>query len=148
MLRYFATNRGMETLAGSVLRDTRTKLEQGGYFFVDMKKYMSYYFAVTDEENIPPASLELKSKDSVFGSDFLGSAKVGTVVICVHGFNVELREASTWFRILTDTMRHDPQMAHRFVHRHPAVAMRGKLHIAVRCVQNHLDALCTAHGSC
>lgn len=115
MLRYFATNRGMETLAGSVLRDTRTKLEQGGYFFVDMKKYMSYYFAVTDEENIPPASLELKSKDSVFGEKFLGSAKVGTVVICVHGFNVELREASTWFRILTDTMRHDPQMAHRFV---------------------------------
>ena len=27
------------------------------------------------------------------------------MVVCVHGFNVELHEAFTWFRVLTDTMK-------------------------------------------
>jgi len=115
MLRYFATNRGMDTLARSLDREARLKLSTGGYFFLDMCRYMSFYFAEVDEEAVPPAVLELKSAETVFGPDFIGSDKVGTVVICVHGFNVELREASTWFRILTDTMRHDPGLANSFI---------------------------------
>ena len=115
MLRYFATNRGAEHLARNLSRDQRLKLETGGYFFLDMKKYMSFYFATTDEETMPPTALVLNSDGDVFGNDFLGHPSVGTVVICIHGFNVELREAATWFRILTNTMRHSPSMRGNFV---------------------------------
>ena len=124
MLRYFATNRGAHHLAQSVNRDRRVKLEKGGYFFMDMKEYMSFYFATTDEETMPAGALVLNSNKDIFNTEpdetgsrfkFLGHPNVGTVVICIHGFNVELREAATWFRILTDTMRHNDAMKDRFI---------------------------------
>ena len=36
-------------------------------------------------------------------------------MVCVHGFNVELHEAFTWFRILTDTMKNIPGVGDRIV---------------------------------
>ena len=41
--------------------------------------------------------------------------KVGSIVVCVHGFNVKLFEASTWFRVLTDTMKHLPDVGHKVI---------------------------------
>ena len=45
----------------------------------------------------------------------MNDPKVGSIVVCVHGFNVKLFEASTWFRVLTDTMKHIPDVGNRVI---------------------------------
>ena len=46
---------------------------------------------------------------------FLNHANVGSVVICVHGFNVHFHDAQTWFGILTDSLRHTDELANKVV---------------------------------
>ena len=104
-LRYFATNRDMEGLGRRRKAGERSGLELGGYYFVDMQDYMAFYLGEVDAEVMPPGAVETRSKADVFDG-FLANDKIGQVVVCVHGFNVELFEAFTWFRVLTDTMRH------------------------------------------
>ena len=104
MLKYFATNRDMDKL-GRVVDKThkRHKLSRGGYYFVDMEKYMSFYLGTTDADEMPTGAIVTDSKAV---DDFVGDPRVGSIVVCVHGFNVKLFEAYTWFRVLTDTMKH------------------------------------------
>lgn len=115
-IRFFATNRAMETLSEAIEfdkkdvgsaareRDRRHRLQGGGYYFVDADAYMSYYFAQIDAEVMPAEAIVEESKIAVF-KDFLSDDRIGRVVVCVHGFNVAMHNAITWFRILTDTMR-------------------------------------------
>lgn len=110
MLKFFATNRAMHHLGrtigkGKGARTNRHKLSKGGYYFVDMEAYMRFYLGTTDGDEMPPGAVVQNSQKSVF-DDFLCNPRIGSIVVCVHGFNVELFEASSWFRILTDTMKH------------------------------------------
>lgn len=115
-LQFFATNRAMENLASVAKerpgseedneRQIRHGLQKGGYYFVDMDKYMPYFFAEVDNERMPVDAIIQKSDAAVF-ENFLLKPSVGRVVICVHGFNVFMQAAYTWFRILTDTMRNE-----------------------------------------
>ena len=108
-LQFFATNRAMETLE-RIVEDTdkerqrRIGMERGGYYFIDTHKFMSDFFATVDGASMPENALVADSKTAVFDA-FLANPAVGRVVVCVHGFNVKLHHAITWFRILTDTMR-------------------------------------------
>ena len=60
-LRFFATNRDMEHLAARAAqvtdvgspRDLRIKLQRGGYYFVDMSRYMPFYFGEVDTATMP-----------------------------------------------------------------------------------------------
>lgn len=115
MLHYFATNRAMDRLG----RAEKTKggwktLARRGYYFVDMIKYMDYYLGTTEADEMPHSAVVQDSEQEVFGK-FLDDPLIGRVVVCVHGFNVELFEAFTWFRILTDTMKHLPAFTDRIV---------------------------------
>ena len=107
MPRFFATNRAMHHL-GRVLadgkRETRHALSRGGYYFVDMDEYMRFYLGTVHAAEMPIGAVVQDSKQTVF-ADFLNDSRISSVVVCVHGFNVELFEAFTWFRILTDTMK-------------------------------------------
>ncbi len=121
-LRYFATNRQMENLGrvhsetkGSLKekdhesvkkadRDLRIKLQQGGYYFVDMRSYMAYYFGAVDTTKMPLGAVVQTSDETVF-EGFLADQRIGRVAICIHGFNVHLPAAHQWFRILVETMR-------------------------------------------
>lgn len=117
MIRYFATNRALDQLARafpSEDRQKRLKLSEGGYYFVDMAKYLRYYLATTDRSRMPGGAVVQDSAADVFDG-FLGDKRIGRVVVCVHGFNVELFEAHTWFRVLTDTMRHIDSVGDRVV---------------------------------
>jgi hypothetical protein len=110
-LQFFATNRAMETLGRIVQdpgdeRERRIGMERGGYYFIDTHKFMSDFFATVDGAAMPEAALVANSKTDVFDA-FLAKPSVGRVVVCVHGFNVKLHHAVTWFRILTDTMRNN-----------------------------------------
>ena len=106
--RFFATNRAMHHL-GRVLdendRETRHRLSRGGYYFVDMDEYMRFYLGTVRGDEMPSGAVVRDSNRTVFSEDFLGDKRIKSVVVCVHGFNVELFEAFTWFRILTDTMK-------------------------------------------
>ncbi len=122
-IRYFATNRDLTNLGRAVsdYRD-RLRLQRGGYYFVDMVKYMAYYLGEVETETVPIGAIvgrdhnEVEpSKHPIFGADFLKDPKVKRIVVCVHGFNVELFEAFTWFRILTDSMRHLKGIGERIV---------------------------------
>lgn len=138
-LRYFATNREMEHLgriakeikneeAGARgmtdarspdtkkenARNLRLDLQKGGYYFVDMTKYMAFYFGEVDTTKMPADAIVANSHKDVF-IDFLEQSKVGRVVICVHGFNVHLYAAHQWFRIMADTIRHTPSLKDKFV---------------------------------
>ena len=105
--RFFATNRAMHHL-GRVLdeddRETRHLLCRGGYYFVDMEEYMRFYLGTVRGDEMPRGAVVRDSGTTVF-SEFLADSRIKSVVVCVHGFNVELFEAFTWFRILTDTMK-------------------------------------------
>ncbi len=120
MIRYFATNRDLDELSQVVpkgradQREVRLKLSEGGYYFVDMDRYLRFYLATTDSTRIPKGAIVQTSDDDVFAR-FLADGRIGRVVVCVHGFNVELYEAYTWFRVLTDTMRHVPGVGDRMV---------------------------------
>ena len=99
---------------GKGARTNRHKLSKGGYYFVDMEAYMRFYLGTTDGDEMPPGAVVQNSQKSVF-DDFLCKPCIGSIVVCVHGFNVELFEASSWFRILTDTMKHLPNVGDRIV---------------------------------
>ena len=114
-IRYFATNRALTNLGRAVsARNKRLQLQRGGYYFVDMDRYMAYYLGEVETETMPVEAIVGNDRDAtagsssdvIFGADFLCHPKIGRIVVCVHGFNVELFEAFTWFRILTDSMRH------------------------------------------
>ena len=112
MIKFFATNRAMENLGQTVSksdRHIRHKLSEGGYYFVNMEDYMKFYLGTTDASTMPKGAVILDSKKDVF-EDFLSNDQIGAIVVCVHGFNVELYEAFTWFRILTDTMKNLPKV--------------------------------------
>ena len=115
VLKYFATNRDMDKLGRAVkVSSERHKLSRGGYYFVDMEKYMRYYLGTTDADEMPKGALVTDSEKEVFDS-FVNDSRVGSIVVCVHGFNVKLFEAFTWFRVLTDTMKHLPDVGDRVI---------------------------------
>ena len=134
MLKFFATNRSLDRLAKAVeidnevpesqdasspdprvkARQTRIKLERGGYYFVDAEKYMKYYLGTTTRKDMPASAVVSDSESCVFDG-FLKRKEVERIVVCVHGYNSELNEAITWFRILTDTMKHLPKVGERVV---------------------------------
>lgn len=115
MLKYFATNRALDRLGRAVEKTCeRYELSKGGYYFVDMEKYMRFYFGTTDTDEMPTDAIIQKSDPEVF-KGFLCREEIRSIVVCVHGFNVELHEAFTWFRILTDTMKHIPSVRNHVV---------------------------------
>ena len=85
-------------------RDHRIALAKGGYYFVDMNKYLDYYLGTTDASEMPEKAVVGSSQTDVF-QGFLCHPSIKRIVVCVHGYNVELYEAATWFRIFTDTVR-------------------------------------------
>lgn len=121
-IRYFATNRDLEHLgrrtqegaAKEDARKLRIRLQQGGYYFVDMNKYMPYYFGEVDTQTMPIDAIVEDSEKDVF-QQFLSNEKIGRVVICIHGFNVHLFESHIWFRILTETLARQPSFARKIV---------------------------------
>ena len=122
MIRYFATNRSVADLAARTdKRSERVKLQRGGYYFVDMDKYMAYYLGEVDQSSMPTSAI-VRNSDSEIFCDFLNNEAVKSVVVCVHGFNVELYEAFTWFRILTETMRNVSTHGVRIVTRPEEIA--------------------------
>ena len=115
MLKYFATNRNLDKLGRAVDDSSdRHRLSRGGYYFVDMEKYMRFYLGTTDADEMPTGAVVVDSETMVLDS-FVNDPKVGSIVVCVHGFNVKLFEASTWFRVLTDTMKHIPDVGNRVI---------------------------------
>ena len=119
MIRYFATNRSIADLEASTdRRSERLQLQTGGYYFVDMERYMAFYLGEV-EPSVMPKSAIVKNSDADIFSSFLTKKEIESIVVCVHGFNVELFEAFTWFRILTETMRNASPNGSRVV-THPA----------------------------
>lgn len=115
MIQFFATNRALDQLGQAVKeRETRLQLSKGGYYFVDMDKYMRYYLGTTDSGRMPKGAIVENSEATVF-EGFLKDERIARIVVCVHGFNVELFEAFTWFRVLIDTMKHIPGVGDRIV---------------------------------
>ena len=117
MLKYFATNRAVDHLGRAIPKGKATvrhKLSKGGYYFIDMEKYMHYYLGTTDAAEMLPGAIVPDSTTTVFNG-FLDDDRIRSIVVCVHGFNVELHEAFTWFRILTETMKHIPSVGNSVV---------------------------------
>ncbi|PSN20290.1 hypothetical protein C7271_02895 [filamentous cyanobacterium CCP5] len=102
-IRYFATNRDRENLGLDVDRETRIKLQKGGYNWINTQQYMSYYLATTDPNRMPAQALIKDSQKTVF-DEFLNSPAIKRILIGVHGFNVSLHGALTSFSILADTL--------------------------------------------
>ncbi|HSD34732.1 MAG TPA: alpha/beta hydrolase [Alphaproteobacteria bacterium] len=112
-MEHLAARAAQVTNVGSP-RDLRIKLQRGGYYFVDMSRYMPFYFGEVDTATMPLDAIVEESERTVFDS-FLAKPQIGRVVICVHGFNVHLHAADGWYRILTETMRKLPGAAGRLV---------------------------------
>lgn len=102
-IRYFATNRDRENLGRDIDRQTRIKLQKGGYHWLDMHQYMSHYLATTDTTTMPPEVIIPDSETTVL-QPFLSRPAVKRIIIGVHGFNVHLHEALTSFSMLADTL--------------------------------------------
>jgi len=102
-IRFFATNRDRENLGRNTNRDQRITLQQGGYHWVDMKKYMSYYLATTDRSNMPSEGIIEDSDNDVF-KEFLLKKPVKRIIIGIHGFNVSFEAALTSFSLLADCL--------------------------------------------
>jgi esterase/lipase superfamily enzyme len=102
-IRYFATNRDRDKLGRNLERDKRIQLQKGGYHWLNMDEYMSHYLGTTDSSSFPEEVYILDSDQCIF-NDFLSRNSVKRIVICVHGFNVELHEAHTWYTIFTTTL--------------------------------------------
>lgn len=114
-IRYFATNRDNENLGRSCdSREERIKLQEGGYHFVDMKAYMSYYLSEVEVKSMPKEVIIKDSKETIF-TEFLSNKKIGNIVICVHGYCVHFHDAQTWYGILTDALRHTSKLKGRVV---------------------------------
>ena len=103
-IRYFATNRNREKLSRHIDRKTRISLHRRGYYFVDMNAYMSHYLATVEDDEMPYSVLVTKPDERVFGDAFLGNKKIGSVVVCVHGYGVDsqVERASMNGRIVFD----------------------------------------------
>ena len=95
-IRYFATNRDCENLGQDSNRKERIGFQRGGYHFVDMEAYMSYYLSEVEEKKMPKGVIVKDSEKDIF-DNFLNNYKVGSVVICVHGFCVNFPDAQTWY---------------------------------------------------
>lgn len=111
-IRYFATNRRRDDLAGLIkesskaaFRKAHRGLMRGGYYFVDMDAYMNTYLETTDDDTMPIPAVVKESGTEIY-SDFLEHKNVDQILVCVHGFNVELSGALDWYGVLMDTMQH------------------------------------------
>ena len=63
MLKYFATNRDLDKLGRAVCDSSdRHRLSRGGYYFVDMEKYMRFYLGTTDADEMPTGAVVGDSK--------------------------------------------------------------------------------------
>ena len=113
-IRYFATNRDCENLGQDSNRKERIGFQRGGDHFVDMEAYMSYYLSEVEEKEMPRGVIVKNSQKNVF-DNFLNNGKVGSVVICVHGFCVNFHDAQTWYSILTDALKHTNGLKDRIV---------------------------------
>lgn len=117
-IRYFATNRNRENLGRNIERDKRIQLQSGGYHWLNMNKYMSHYLGTTDSSSFPKEVYVLDSKADVF-EKFLNKESIKRILICVHGYNVELHQAHTWFNIfcktLTYTSRNQEALKNRLI---------------------------------
>jgi esterase/lipase superfamily enzyme len=102
-IRFFATNRDRKNLGRDINRDKRITLQEGGYHWVDMKKYMAYYLATTDRSNMPSQSIIQNSDKTIF-DEFLLKKSVKRIIIGIHGFNVSFEAALTSFSLLADCL--------------------------------------------
>jgi len=102
-IRFFATNRDRHNLGRNVNREQRIQLQNGGYHWVDMKKYMAHYLATTEPSSMPPEVIITNSEKDVF-KVFLGKNSVKHIVIGIHGYNVSFHGALTSFSVLADTL--------------------------------------------
>jgi len=107
-IKYFATNRDREKLGRNIERDKRIQLQKGGYHWLNMDEYMSHYLATTDSGSFPEEVYVLDSEKNVF-QNFLSKKSVKRILICVHGYNVELHETHTWFNIFCKTLGYTKQ---------------------------------------
>ena len=103
-IRYFATNRDRENLGRDIERNTRIKLQKGGYNWIDTQKYMSFYLTTTDPDRMPSNAIIEDSEQAVFGG-FLNYPSIKRILIGIHGFNVPLHGALNSFSILADTLK-------------------------------------------
>jgi esterase/lipase superfamily enzyme len=103
-IKYFATNRDRENLGRDINRDTRIKLQRGGYNWIDTKQYMSYYLATTDPTTMPSEAIIKDSQKEIF-DNFLNHPSIKHIIVCIHGFNVHLHSALTSFSVLIDTLK-------------------------------------------
>ncbi|NBD18871.1 MAG: alpha/beta hydrolase [Cyanobacteria bacterium] len=103
-VKYFATNRDREHLGHDFNREDRTKLQKGGYNWIDTKQYMSYYLATTDPTTMPSKAIIKDSQETIFNK-FLKYPSIKDIIVCIHGYNVHLHGALTSFSILIDTLK-------------------------------------------
>lgn len=102
-IKYFATNRDREKLGRNIERDKRIQLQKGGYHWLNMNEYMSHYLATTDAGYFPEEVYVMNSEQEVF-KNFLSKKSIKQIMICIHGYNVELHETHTWFNIFCKTL--------------------------------------------
>ncbi|MDX2211654.1 MAG: alpha/beta hydrolase [Oculatellaceae cyanobacterium bins.114] len=103
-IRFFATNRDQDQLGRDLKRDTRLKLQTGGYYWIDTRGYMAHYLSTTDPSKMPASTIFTNSEAEVF-KVFLNKPAVKRVIIGIHGFNVPLQGAITSFSLLADMLK-------------------------------------------
>jgi esterase/lipase superfamily enzyme len=102
-IKFFATNRNRENLGRNIERDKRIQLQKGGHHWLNMDEFMSHYLATTENAAFPEDVLVVDSEKEVFNG-FLAKPSIKKIIVCVHGFNVELHEAHTWFNIFCSAL--------------------------------------------
>jgi esterase/lipase superfamily enzyme len=102
-IKYFASNRDRDKLGRNLAHDKRIQLQEGGYHWLDMEKYMAYYMSTTNFQILPQDAVITESDKVVF-DPFLSDPKVKRIIVCVHGFNVHLHDALTWFSVLMQSL--------------------------------------------
>lgn len=113
-IKYFATNRDRENLGRDFNRDTRIKLQKGGYNWIDTTNYMSHYLATTDPTTMPSDAIIENSQETIF-NNFLNYSSIKHIIICIHGFNVHLHGALTSFSILIDALRNNTKLGESII---------------------------------
>lgn len=103
-IRFFATNRDRDQLGRDLNRETRLRLQAGGYHWIDTRGYMAHYLATTNPSNMPASVIFTDSQKEVFDV-FLNKPAVKRVIIGIHGFNVPLQGAITSFSLLADMLK-------------------------------------------
>ena len=82
VLKYFATNRNLDKLGRAVDDSSdRHRLSRGGYYFVDMEKYMRFYLGTTDADEMPSGAVELRARKVKYCHAF-ASPDMATPVRC------------------------------------------------------------------